>query len=75
LALQTLNEGGFLCTSSCSHHLSADEFIRVLNVSASKAGKNIQLVHFNGASLDHPELAGMNETAYIKFAIFRAIEA
>jgi 23S rRNA (cytosine1962-C5)-methyltransferase len=71
LALQTLNEGGFLCTSSCSHHLSAEEFIRVLNVSASKAGKNIQLVHFNGASLDHPELPGMNETSYLKFGVFK----
>jgi 23S rRNA (cytosine1962-C5)-methyltransferase len=71
LGLQIVSEGGFLATSSCSHHLGKDEFIQIINSAATKAGKNIQLIHFNGASLDHPELPGMNETAYLKFGVFK----
>lgn len=73
LAMQIVNEGGFLVSSSCSHHLPEEEFIRIINAAASKAGKNIQMIYFNGASLDHPELTGMNETAYLKFGIFRIV--
>jgi 23S rRNA (cytosine1962-C5)-methyltransferase len=71
MAFQVLSEGGYLVTSSCSHHLSKSEFIQIINSAAAKSGKNIQLVHFNGASLDHPELPGMNETSYLKFCIFK----
>ena len=71
MGLQILNDRGYLVTSSCSHHLSKNEFIQIINSAAAKSGKNIQLLHFNGASLDHPELPGMNETSYLKFCIFR----
>jgi 23S rRNA (cytosine1962-C5)-methyltransferase len=71
MGLQILNDRGYLVTSSCSHHLSKSEFIQIINSAAAKSGKNIQLLHFNGASLDHPELPGMNETSYLKFCIFR----
>jgi len=71
LALLVLNHGGYLVTSSCSHHLVKEEFIRIVNSSASKTCRNIQLVQFNSASLDHPELPEMNETAYLKFGVFR----
>lgn len=71
LALQAITEGGFLVTSSCSHHLGRDEFLQVLNLASSKAGRSCQLVQINGASLDHPELPSMNETAYLKFAVLK----
>ena len=71
LALHLVSDNGFLVSSSCSHHLSSDEFIQIISVATSKVGKNIQLVHFNGASLDHPEIPAMPETVYLKFAVFR----
>ncbi len=70
LAMQAVNEGGFLVSSSCSHHLLKEEFFNIINSAALKTGKTIQLVHFNGASLDHPELPGMCETTYLKFGVF-----
>ena len=73
LAMQIINEGGYLATSSCSHHLAEGEFIRLINAAAVKSNKKIQLIHFNRASLDHPELPGMNETSYLKFGVFRVI--
>ncbi len=71
LALHLVSDNGFLVSSSCSHHVSGEEFIGIVSSAASKAGKNIQLVHFNGASLDHPEIPAMPETVYLKFAVFR----
>ncbi len=73
LALQLVCEDGFLVSSSCSHHLLKDEFIQVISAAAVKAGRKIQQVHFNGASLDHPEIPVMPETVYLKFAVFRVI--
>ncbi|MCL5030963.1 MAG: class I SAM-dependent rRNA methyltransferase [Bacteroidetes bacterium] len=71
LALQLLNENGYLVTSSCSHHVTKEDFIQIVTESARKADKKIQLIHFNGASLDHPELPSMIETSYLKFGVFK----
>jgi len=71
LAMRCVAEDGFLLTSSCSHHLSEDEFITLLSTAGEKAGKNVQLIKFNNAALDHPQLPGMAETVYLKFAVLR----
>ena len=71
LALQMVISGGFLVTSSCSYHLSKDEFIQIISRAAVKAQRKIQFIHFNGASLDHPQIPSMNETSYLKFAVFK----
>ncbi len=71
LAIQLISSGGFLVTSSCSHHLKEDEFIQIISKAAVKAQRKIQLIHLNRASLDHPQIPSMNETSYLKFAVFR----
>jgi 23S rRNA (cytosine1962-C5)-methyltransferase len=72
-ALQLL-EDGFLVTSSCSHFISRDDFFQIIINAARKSRRNIQLVYYNGASADHPELPAMPETTYLKFAVFRVKE-
>jgi len=74
LALQVTAENGFLVTSSCSHHLSKEEFIQIINNAAQKTGSAVQLNHFNTASFDHPELPAMKETSYLKFAVVRKLQ-
>ena len=71
LALQIINDDGFLATSSCSYHLNEYDFISIINRSAEKTRRRIQLIHFNGASFDHPQLPAMPETSYLKFAVFK----
>jgi 23S rRNA (cytosine1962-C5)-methyltransferase len=73
LALQIINEQGFLITSSCSHHIYRREFMEAINRAAVKCGRRIQLIYFNGASLDHPQLPAMPETSYLKFLIFHVL--
>lgn len=71
LAMEVVNEDGFVFTSSCSHHLKRDEFISVIRAASIKAEKQIQLIYTNGASLDHPSLPAMDETSYLKFCALR----
>ncbi|MCU7495951.1 MAG: class I SAM-dependent rRNA methyltransferase [Ignavibacteria bacterium] len=73
MALGLVEEGGYLVTSSCSYHLNRDSFIQIINTAAQKAGRQVQLIHFNGASLDHPRLPAMEETSYLKFAVLKVI--
>lgn len=68
LAMNVLKSGGILFTSSCSYHLKDNEFINVINNAANKTGHNARIIYFNHASLDHPRLASMEETVYLKFA-------
>lgn len=74
LALETVEKNGWLVTSSCSFHISEEDFFAIVSKAANKAKRKIQLVHFNNASLDHPKLPQMPETAYLKFAVFRVID-
>ncbi|RPI19603.1 MAG: class I SAM-dependent rRNA methyltransferase [Ignavibacteriae bacterium] len=71
LALEIVNENGFLVTSSCSYHLKENDFTEAVSLAAAKSGRKIQQIYFNGASLDHPRIPAMEETSYLKFAIFK----
>ncbi len=71
LAMQIISDSGFLVSSSCSYHLHKDDFLQIINSAAQKVSKQIQLIHFNEASLDHPKLSAMPETSYLKFVIFK----
>jgi 23S rRNA (cytosine1962-C5)-methyltransferase len=70
LALQCINNNGYLVSSSCSYHVKEKDFIDAINKSAEKTGKSIQLIYKNGASLDHPQIPAMEETSYLNFLIF-----
>jgi 23S rRNA (cytosine1962-C5)-methyltransferase len=71
MAANCVGVNGYLVTSSCSHHISAEDWLESVISGASKAGKKLQQVYFNGGSLDHPSIPGMGETTYLKFAVFR----
>ena len=71
LALLCVKDGGYLVSSSCSYHLQKENFLNCLNRAESKSSKDIQLIHFSGASLDHPLLSAMPETSYLKFCVFK----
>ncbi len=73
LAVQCISDGGYLVTSSCSHHVKKNEFVQLVNSAAFKSGKSLQLLYYNSASLDHPEIPAMEETTYLKFAVFKVV--
>lgn len=68
--LKLLEPGGFLITCSCSHHMPADEFHRLVLEAAADARRPLRLVETRGQARDHPVLAGVPETSYLKCLIF-----
>jgi len=68
-ALKMLEPGGLLVTCSCSHHVSQEEFLGMLAESARDARRRIRLLEVRGQSQDHPVVAGIPETAYLKCVI------
>jgi 23S rRNA (cytosine1962-C5)-methyltransferase len=68
-ALRLLSPGGFLLTSSCSYHLSAEDFLAILREASVDSERNVRLVGLRGQSPDHPIHPGVPETRYLKFAV------
>lgn len=71
-ALRLLRPGGRLITCSCSHHLSRDEFRRVLGQAAAAAGRDAILLAERGASDCHPRLLTFPESDYLKVLLVEA---
>ena len=73
-AFRLLKKGGTLATASCSHHIEPEVFLSIVDETARKAGRHIQLLEWRGAAPDHPTLASVPETRYLKFGIFRVVD-
>lgn len=71
-AFRVLRKGGILLSASCSHHIEPDVFLSLIDESARKAGRSLQLLEWRGAAPDHPTLPAVRETQYLKFGVFRA---
>lgn len=71
LGMLVLNDGGFLVSSSCSHHIIEEHFVEIIKKEASKLGKQLKLIHRANQAPDHPQLLSMPETTYLKFYIFK----
>ncbi len=71
-ALKMLEPGGILVTCSCSHHVTQDDFLSMLSEAARDAHRRIRLLEVRGQSQDHPVVAGIPETAYLKCVILYA---
>ncbi|MBI3194769.1 MAG: class I SAM-dependent rRNA methyltransferase [Ignavibacteriae bacterium] len=71
LAFDLLSPGGILATASCSHHVYEDKFLDIITSTAKKAGRQVSMLEWHGASPDHPVLPSLPETKYLKFGIFR----
>ena len=70
-AAMLLPEGGFLVTSSCSHHVDEPTFVAIVESALADAGRRARLVEARTQAKDHPVMAGVPETRYLKFLVFR----
>ena len=68
-ALKMLRPGGVLVTCSCSFHVGEAEFLRVLASAAADAHRTVKILEKRGAAKDHPAIATIPETSYLKCII------
>jgi 23S rRNA (cytosine1962-C5)-methyltransferase len=72
-ALKLLKPEGVLITSSCSYHMAESDYFDLLCDTARDCHRFIQVLERRGQASDHPALAGMPETRYLKCFILRAL--
>jgi 23S rRNA (cytosine1962-C5)-methyltransferase len=73
-ALKMLSPGGVLVTCTCSYHMSESMFLGVVAEAAADARRQLQFVEKRIQARDHPVLAGVPETLYLKCLVARAID-
>ena len=65
-ALRLLGRGGLLATFSCSYHVSAQDWVGLLERAAAETGSFLRLRRRLAQSSDHPVLVNVPETEYLR---------
>jgi 23S rRNA (cytosine1962-C5)-methyltransferase len=73
-ALRHVRPGGFLLTFSCSQHLPADLFQKVVFGAAVDAGRKVTIVKRLGQPIDHPVSLHHPEGEYLKGLVLRVLD-
>lgn len=68
-ALDVLAPGGILLTCSCTGLVGEDDFLEMIRRVALNAGREMQVLHVDGAGPDHPVASNVPENRYLK-AVF-----
>ncbi|MEI7634906.1 MAG: class I SAM-dependent rRNA methyltransferase [bacterium] len=72
-AMKLLKSGGVLAACSCSHHVTREEFDRVLGTAARNARMNFHIIARGAQAPDHPILLGLPESDYLKCVLLRRV--
>ena len=72
-AMTLVEPGGILVTSDCSHHVHEDTFHELLRDAAFEAQRKLRVLEVRTQSPDHPVLAEMPETRYLKCLIAQVL--
>ncbi|MDF0651504.1 MAG: class I SAM-dependent rRNA methyltransferase [Nitrospira sp.] len=73
LGLKLLKPDGFLITCSCSHPVTEADLWNSIRLAARDARRDIRLIEQRGQSADHPILADVPETRYLKCFIVQVL--
>jgi 23S rRNA (cytosine1962-C5)-methyltransferase len=73
LAIRLTKPEGIVVTSSCSHHVSDTDLWKAIGRAAQDAKRWVRLLEQRGQASDHPILATMPETRYLKCFILQVL--
>lgn len=73
LGMRLTKPEGYLITSSCSHHVTEQELWTSIRLAARDAKRQVRLLEQRGQAGDHPILAAMPETRYLKCFILQIL--
>ena len=62
-----IKAGGHLSVSSCSSHISFEDFFEIINESLSQAKRRGRIIRVSGQGPDHPFPHSCHELRYLKF--------
>ena len=73
-ALAVVKPGGLFATFSCTGLVSEEQFLDMLRRAAFYAGRTVQVLKVAGAGPDHPWLAQVPESRYLKAVFCRVVD-
>ena len=73
-ALGVVKPGGLFATFSCTGLVAEDQFTDMLRRAAYYAGRTVQVLKIAGAGPDHPWLAQVPESRYLKAVFCRVLD-
>jgi 23S rRNA (cytosine1962-C5)-methyltransferase len=74
LALGVVKPGGLFASFSCTGLVSEEQFLDMLRRAAFYAGRTLQVLKLSGAGADHPFLAHVQESRYLKAVFCRVLD-
>ena len=74
LALGAVKPGGLFATFSCTGLVREDQFLDMLRRAGYYAGRTLQVLKVSGAGADHPFLANVPESRYLKAVFCRVLD-
>lgn len=72
-AMQLLSKDGILVTSSCSHHMSQQGLLQLVQQAGRHTDHSLQLLEQGQQGMDHPIHPAIPETAYLKTFYLRVL--
>jgi 23S rRNA (cytosine1962-C5)-methyltransferase len=73
LAMSVVKPGGILLTCSCTGLVKEEEFLDMIRRAAYYANRTVQILEVRGAGGDHPWMAHVQESRYLK-AVFCRVD-
>lgn len=73
-SLKLVRDGGFFAASSCSGHISFDEFMEIVQEALSKARRRGKVLLVKGQPEDHPFPLALPEMRYLKFVYLQTFK-
>ena len=73
LGIRLTTPEGIVVASSCSHHVSDADLWKAIGRAAQDAKRSVRLLEQRGQASDHPILATMPETRYLKCFIMQVL--
>ena len=70
-AMRLVEPGGTLVSASCSFHVRWPEFLGMIADAAADSGRRVTIVEHLTQGPDHPEIATIPETGYLKGMVLR----
>ena len=74
LALGVVKPGGLFATFSCTGLVAEEQFLDMLRRAAFYSGRTIQILKVAGAGPDHPFMAHVQESRYLKAVFCRVLD-
>jgi 23S rRNA (cytosine1962-C5)-methyltransferase len=72
-AMIGIEKNGYIAFATCSQHISDEIFSEIIETAAIKSKRKNIIIYTGTQAKDHPIIAGMKETKYLRFILLKVI--